>query len=94
MEQVLRPYQMPRNRREQLVKPCDFTSVVYDLDDCGVVTLTINRPEIRNALTLRVLLELFWAADAVAQDPAANAVIITGESMKSRSRTSSLRQHI
>jgi enoyl-CoA hydratase/carnithine racemase len=64
--------------REQLVKPCDFTSIVYDLDDCGVVTITINRPEIRNALTLRVLLELFWAADAVAQDPAVKAVIITG----------------
>jgi enoyl-CoA hydratase/carnithine racemase len=70
------------------VKPCDFTSIVYDLDDCGVATITINRPEIRNALTLRVLLELFWAADAVAQDPAAKAVIITGATRQDRTEPS------
>lgn len=66
------------------MEPRDFNSIAYELDDCGVATITINRPEIRNALTLRVLLELFWAADAVAKDPAVKAVIITGAKRKDR----------
>lgn len=57
----------------------DFESIVYAAEaDSGIVTVTINRPDIRNALTLRVLLELYWAVDAVENDPAAKALIITG----------------
>ena len=55
-----------------------FESLIYSLDEAGIVTITINRPEIKNALTLRVLLELYRAFDAVEKDPAAMAVIITG----------------
>ncbi len=55
-----------------------FSSLLYSLNDAGIVTVTINRPEIKNALTLRVLLELYRAFDAVEKDPAAMAVIITG----------------
>lgn len=56
-----------------------FKNVIYDKDeDSGIVTVTINRPEIKNALTITVLLELSWAADAVQQDESAKAMILTG----------------
>ena len=57
----------------------NFEAILYEKnDDTKIVTVTINRPEIRNALTLRVLLELYWAADAVEKDDTAKALIITG----------------
>ncbi len=42
------------------------------------MTVTINRPEIRNALTLVVLLELYWAVDNIEKDDTVTAMIITG----------------
>jgi len=57
----------------------EFKNVIYDKDeDSGIVTVTINRSEIKNALTITVLLELSWAADAVQQDESAKAMILTG----------------
>ena len=57
----------------------NFESILYEKDNAtGIVTVTINRPDIRNALTLRVLLELRWAADAVKEDETATALILTG----------------
>jgi len=57
----------------------DFKSVVYEKDDeAGIVTVTINRPDVKNALTPGVLVELPSAIDAVAQDETATAMIITG----------------
>lgn len=57
----------------------DFDSILYAMDPgTGIVTVTINRPDIRNALTLRVLLELYWAVDIFENDNAAKAMIITG----------------
>jgi enoyl-CoA hydratase/carnithine racemase len=57
----------------------NFESLLYEKDDeTGIVTVTINRPDIRNALTLRVLVELNWAADEVKKDDTAKALIITG----------------
>jgi 2-(1,2-epoxy-1,2-dihydrophenyl)acetyl-CoA isomerase len=42
----------------------DFNNIVYEKDDqSGIVLVTINRPEINNALTILVLLELYRAAD-------------------------------
>jgi enoyl-CoA hydratase/carnithine racemase len=58
-----------------------FEAVLYEKDnDTGIVMVTINRPEIKNALTIRVLLELHWAIDAVAKDDEAKALIMTGAS--------------
>jgi 2-(1,2-epoxy-1,2-dihydrophenyl)acetyl-CoA isomerase len=57
----------------------EFKNLIYDKDeDSGIVTVSINRPEIKNALTITVLLELSWAADAVKQDDSAKAMILTG----------------
>ena len=53
--------------------------ILYEKDnDTGIVVLTINRPEIKNALTIRVLVELNWAADRFAEDDTAKALIFTG----------------
>lgn len=57
----------------------EFRNILYEKDDgTGIVTVTINRPEIKNALTITVLLELSWAADAVQNDESAKAMILTG----------------
>jgi 2-(1,2-epoxy-1,2-dihydrophenyl)acetyl-CoA isomerase len=57
----------------------EFKNLIYDKDkDSGIVTVSINRPEIKNALTITVLLELGWAADAVRNDASAKAMIVTG----------------
>jgi 2-(1,2-epoxy-1,2-dihydrophenyl)acetyl-CoA isomerase len=56
-----------------------FENIRYEKDNAtGIVTVWINRPEIKNALTLMVLLELNLAVDDIAGDESANALIITG----------------
>lgn len=61
------------------MKVADFKNINYDKDDeTGIVTVTINRPEIKNALALMVLYELYWAVDAIEADPKAKAMILTG----------------
>jgi enoyl-CoA hydratase len=44
----------------------------------GVATITVNRPEKRNALNARVRRELIAALDAIESDAAARVVVITG----------------
>ncbi len=61
------------------MKVGEFKNIIYDMDDeTGIVTVTINKPEIKNALSLLVLLELYWAVDAVESDESVKAMIITG----------------
>ena len=60
-----------------------FESILYEKDGAtGIVVVTINRPEIKNALTWRVLLELCWAAEAAAKDDSVKALIMTGARSK------------
>lgn len=56
----------------------NLKTVLYELDEAGIVTITINRPEIKNALSLWTLLELYRAFEAADNDPAAMAIILTG----------------
>ena len=57
----------------------DFNNIIYDNDDnTGIVLVTINRPEIRNALSILVLLELYRAAELFERDETAMAMIVTG----------------
>jgi len=57
----------------------EFKNIIYDKDDkTGIVLVTINRPEIKNALTILVLLELYRAADLFETDETALAMILTG----------------
>jgi 2-(1,2-epoxy-1,2-dihydrophenyl)acetyl-CoA isomerase len=61
------------------MKVDEFKNIMYDRDgETGIVTVTINRPEIKNALTIPVLLELYWAVDAVENDATVKAMILTG----------------
>ena len=57
----------------------EFKEVLYEKDEeTGIVTVTLNNPAIKNALTVLILLELFWAVDAMEKDETARAMIITG----------------
>jgi 2-(1,2-epoxy-1,2-dihydrophenyl)acetyl-CoA isomerase len=61
------------------MKVADFKNINYDKDDeTGIVTVSINRPEIKNALAVMVLYELYWAVEAIETDPKAKAMILTG----------------
>jgi len=58
--------------------PREYTCLLRSTDPSGITTVTLNRPEIKNALTLRMLLELYWAFEEIKDDPATLAVILTG----------------
>jgi len=56
----------------------DFKDLVYLKDDNGLVTLTLNTPARKNALSPVSFLEIYWAIDQFEKDEAAHALIITG----------------
>jgi enoyl-CoA hydratase len=46
--------------------------------DAGIVTITLNRPEIRNAMNVELTDAFVAAVEAIRGDPSARAVIVTG----------------
>lgn len=54
-----------------------FDQLIETFED-GIATLTMNRPEARNALTADMLAALSAAAQRLALDPAVRLVVITG----------------
>jgi 2-(1,2-epoxy-1,2-dihydrophenyl)acetyl-CoA isomerase len=61
------------------MKVDEFKNIMYDPDaETGIATVTINRPEIKNALAIPVLVELYWAVDAIENDATVKAMILTG----------------
>lgn len=52
--------------------------LLVDRDERGVVTLTLNRPEVRNALSPQLLRGLLTAFEDVRDDEHVRAVVITG----------------
>lgn len=57
----------------------EFKQIRYDKDpETGIVQVTLNRPGIKNALGVLMLLDLYRAADAVEKDKTASAMILTG----------------
>ena len=60
-----------------LPKPADFTAVLYDVSD-HVATVTLNRPEVRNALDRRAYSELEAAFHHIGADPDIRCAIVTG----------------
>jgi 2-(1,2-epoxy-1,2-dihydrophenyl)acetyl-CoA isomerase len=57
----------------------EFNNIIYDKNnDTGIVLVAINRPEIKNALSILVLIELYRAAELFDHDDSAMAMIITG----------------
>ena len=52
--------------------------VLLEESDRGVLRLTLNRPDARNALSAALMLELLDALARVAEDPQARVVVIAG----------------
>lgn len=60
------------------MQPEEFNDIDYDKDDSGIVTVTLNTPKRKNALSAVTFLELFWAVDCFHNDETAHAMILTG----------------
>ena len=56
----------------------EFKEIVYGKEDSGIVTVTLNIPKRKNAISPYTLYELFWAVDAMEKDEAARVMILTG----------------
>lgn len=56
----------------------DFKFIKYELTN-GIATITLNRPEVYNALNDAITYELQDAFKQVARDPEARVVVLTGE---------------
>jgi enoyl-CoA hydratase/carnithine racemase len=60
------------------VKGTESQTVVYELDDDGVLTLTLNRPERNNAWSREMEVTLHDLLEQGSEDPDVRAVIVTG----------------
>ena len=60
------------------MNPEDFQDIRYDREDSGIVTVTLNVPKRKNALSAYTCLELWWAVDAMERDDRAKVMILTG----------------
>ena len=60
------------------MNPEEFKDIVYEKEDSGLVTVTLNQPKRKNAMSLATFLELFYAVDLLEKDDGAHAMIITG----------------
>ena len=55
-----------------------YETLLTDLDEDGILTITLNRPEVLNAFSLTMAKEIPAALDAADADDAVRAVIVTG----------------
>ena len=58
--------------------PPEFSTLAWALDDDGVLTLTLNRPERLNAFTVTMAGELVTAFGRASADDAVRAIVVTG----------------
>ena len=56
----------------------EFTDISYELDDDGIVTVSMHTPRRKNAISGLTALELRWAAQHFQEDDRALAMILTG----------------
>lgn len=56
----------------------NFETIRIETDPRGVATLTLNRPEKRNALSAQMLDDLTHAAETLAEDERVRVVVLTG----------------
>ncbi len=69
----------PRTLDSQAAR-CDgmtYETILYDVSD-GVATLTINRPEQFNGMTVRMLNETYQCLTAASADPGVRILVMTG----------------
>jgi enoyl-CoA hydratase len=62
---------------DRQLQVADYEQLLYDVSD-GVATVTLNRPEQRNALSPQLLAELVDATHAARDDDSVHAVVLTG----------------
>ncbi len=60
------------------MKSDEFKQIKYEKEDNGIVTVTLNWPERKNALSPLALLELWYALDLAEKDREIKVMIITG----------------
>jgi len=60
------------------MKPYEFQDILYEKDTNGILTVILNRPERKNALSPRTLLELWYAVDNAEKDEEIKVMILTG----------------
>jgi enoyl-CoA hydratase/carnithine racemase len=53
-----------------------YETILYDVDDCGVATITLNQPDTRNALSNELLGELIDAFESARGDDAVRCVVL------------------
>jgi enoyl-CoA hydratase/carnithine racemase len=56
----------------------EFTDIGYELADDGIVTVSLNTPRRKNAISGLTALELRWAAQHFQEDDRVQAMILTG----------------
>jgi 2-(1,2-epoxy-1,2-dihydrophenyl)acetyl-CoA isomerase len=56
----------------------EFEDIIYEKEDNGLVTVTLNIPKRKNAMSQITFLELWYAIDAMEKDKKTRAMIITG----------------
>ena len=57
----------------------DFRDILYQKDEkTGIVSVILNTPKRKNAMSPYTFLELWWAVDAMEKDEGARAMILTG----------------
>lgn len=56
----------------------DFKEIRYQKEASGIVTVTLNIPKRKNALSMYTFLEMFWAVEAMERDDTARVMILTG----------------
>ncbi len=61
----------------------NFDTLLYEVDEDGVLLITINRPDKLNALNAAVLADLDKAFQAAKEDKAIHGVVLTGAGPKS-----------
>lgn len=61
---------------------CSFESLLFDVDDKGIALVTVNRPEVRNAMNNNSWRELDEVTKYVEETPSIRALIVTGAGEK------------
>jgi enoyl-CoA hydratase/carnithine racemase len=64
--------------KEKAMKVEAFKEILYQKEDNGIVTVTLNIPKRKNAMSSYTFFELFWAVEAMEQDESARVMILTG----------------
>ncbi|HEY0087590.1 MAG TPA: enoyl-CoA hydratase-related protein [Candidatus Lokiarchaeia archaeon] len=61
------------------MKSESFKDILFEKEENGIVTVTLNRPERKNALSPLTLLELWYAIDIAEKDDDIKVIILTGK---------------